>query len=95
LTLLLKLGKICFGEIKKSFQNEEVVMPATLEMDIQLTPEQLVMAIDQLDEEELENLLILLDRDLVQELTQRREQAKLDLEAGTLLTIEDAFGGLN
>lgn len=36
-------------------------MPATLEMDIQLTPEQLVMAIGQLDEEELENLLILLD----------------------------------
>jgi hypothetical protein len=95
LTLPLKLGKICFGEIKKSFRNEEVAMPATLEMDIQLTPEQLVMAIDQLDEEELENLLILLDRDLVQELTQRREQAKLDLEAGTLLTMEDAFEGLN
>ncbi|GAB4458418.1 MAG: hypothetical protein Fur0044_51540 [Anaerolineae bacterium] len=70
-------------------------MPATLEMDIQLTPEQLAMAIDQLDEEELENLLIFLDRDLVQELTQRREQAKLDLEAGTLLTIEDVFGSLN
>jgi hypothetical protein len=70
-------------------------MPATVEINVQLTLEQLVTAIDQLDEEELENLLILLDQDLVLELTQRREQVKTELEAGTLLTIEEAFEGLD
>lgn len=70
-------------------------MPATLEVNVELTLEQLVRAINQLDDDELENLLILLDRDLVQELTERREQARTELETGTLLTAEDIFEGLD
>ncbi len=70
-------------------------MPATLEVNIQLTLDQLVRAINQLDNDELENLLVLLDQDLVQTLIERREQAQSELKAGTLLTAEEIFEGLD
>ena len=70
-------------------------MPATLEVNVQLTLDQLVRAINQLDNDELENLLILLDQDLVQMLIERREQTQSELKAGTLLTAEEIFQGLD
>lgn len=66
-------------------------MPATIE----LTFDQLVSAIEQLNRAELETLAILFEPGLAQELQARREQAEQEAAAGQLLSVEELFVDLD
>jgi hypothetical protein len=62
---------------------------------IELTFDQLVSAIKQLNPAELETLAILFEPGLAQELRSRWKQAEQEASAGQLLSVEELFAGLD
>ncbi len=59
-----------------------------------MTPFEILMAIQNLTEEEKETLAILADKGLSEELLKRRKDAIVEMQNGELISEEDLFRGI-